>query len=232
MTIESDDVLDNFVEEQEGQPQPRHVRSSDGRETYLSHVDLGPVQNSMTTPKLSDFNIAYHGSGNDDSRVWPIQSHRYRAPEVILGCPWAYSVDIWNLGLLVSRLLQNIPLASLEALGGNSWLIRCQMWDMLEDTSLFGRPAGETGEYDAHVHLAQMASFLGPPPPKLLEREKAYRHFEIKGQVYDSQGRGFSNMNKFWGGPFSDENGKPFRRLCSKAVKTYVWSQTRYIGQI
>jgi serine/threonine protein kinase len=104
MTIENDEVLHNFVKNQERQPQPRHVRSHDGREIYLSHVDLGPIQDSMTIPKLSDFNIAYPGSENDGPRVWPIQSHRYRAPEVILGCPWSYSVDIWNLGLLVSHM--------------------------------------------------------------------------------------------------------------------------------
>jgi serine/threonine-protein kinase SRPK3 len=35
------------------------------------------------------------------------------------------------------------------------------MWNLLENVSLFHRPAGEDGEYDAHVHLAQMVTLLG-----------------------------------------------------------------------
>ena len=55
MTIESDKVPENFVKDQQHQPQPRHVRSHDGREIYLSHVDLGPIQDSMTIPKVVRF---------------------------------------------------------------------------------------------------------------------------------------------------------------------------------
>ena len=79
---------------------------------------------------------------------------------------------------------------------------------MLENTSLFGRPAGEAGEYDAHVHLAQMVSLLGPPPPKLVMRERVFRQFEVDAEVYNARGQGFRNMNKFWGRPFINENGK------------------------
>lgn len=45
----------------------------------------------------------------------------------------------------------------------------------MEDISLFNRPAGEDGEYDAHVHLAQMVSLLGDPPKELIERERFFR---------------------------------------------------------
>jgi len=44
------------------------------------------------------------------------------------------------------------------------------MWNLLEDVSLF-RPAGDDGEYDAQVHLAQMVSILGDPSRKS-SREK------------------------------------------------------------
>ena len=42
------------------------------------------------------------------------------------------------------------------------------MWNLLEDISLFERPAGADGEYDGHVHLAQMVSLLGNPPPAIM----------------------------------------------------------------
>lgn len=32
-----------------------------------------------------------------------VQAHPYRAPEVILGAQWDEKIDIWSLGVLVSR---------------------------------------------------------------------------------------------------------------------------------
>lgn len=33
-----------------------------------------------------------------------IQPDVYRSPEVILDIPWTYSVDIWNVGCMVSNV--------------------------------------------------------------------------------------------------------------------------------
>ncbi|KND93789.1 Serine/threonine-protein kinase SRPK, partial [Tolypocladium ophioglossoides CBS 100239] len=138
MTIENDAILTDFANHYKKHPQPRHVRTEDGRVTYLSEDDFGSLRGNGLLPKLADFNISFPGLVGDGGHLSAIQSHRYRAPEVLLGCPWSYSVDIWNLGLL--------------------------MWNLLEDVNLFDRPAGEDGEYDPHVHLAQMVSLLGDPP--------------------------------------------------------------------
>lgn len=90
---------------------------------------------------------------------------------------------------------------------------------MLESTSLFGRPAGETGEYDARVHLAQMVSLLGPPPLKLVMRERVFRQVKVNAEVYNARGQGFRNMCKFWGEPcFNNENGKVVQK-----VWYYLW---------
>ena len=50
---------------------------------------------------LCDFGEARRGDveNGDD-----IQPEVYRAPEVILEMKWSYSVDIWNVGVMVSRL--------------------------------------------------------------------------------------------------------------------------------
>jgi hypothetical protein len=37
-----------------------------------------------------------------------IQPDIYRAPEVILDIPWTYSVDIWNVGCMVSTVQREI----------------------------------------------------------------------------------------------------------------------------
>ncbi|KAH9988758.1 kinase domain protein [Xylariaceae sp. FL0662B] len=188
VTIEDIVVLTDFIEFQMKNPQPRHVRSGDGRTTYLSHGDFGPLRGFNLRPKLADFDLAFPGlpEGQKQGHICPIQSHCFRAPEVILGCPWSYSVDIWNLGLL--------------------------MWNFLEDITLFGRPAGENVEYDAHVHLARMVSLLGDPPEELMKRERFSRNIQLKETFTNSRGKKCTNVNEFFGGPFFDDDNQILRK--------------------
>ncbi|KAJ2977856.1 hypothetical protein NUW58_g7680 [Xylaria curta] len=186
VTLENETILEDFVRSQKKNPQPRHVRTEDGRTTYLSLNNFGPLQGPKLLPKLADFNLAFPGLVTGRGHLSAIQSHRFRAPEVILGCPWSFSVDIWNLGLL--------------------------MWNLLEDISLFSRPASKNGDYDAHVHLAQMVSLLGDPPAELIERERSFRKHQLKEPVRNPHGKECKNMNDFWGGPFFGDNNQIFRR--------------------
>jgi serine/threonine-protein kinase SRPK3 len=187
VTMEDESILVDFVNHFQKHPQPQHVRAQDGRITYLSQDDFGSLRGNSVLPKLSDFNLSLPGLPGDGGHLSPIQSHRYRAPEVLLGCPWSYSADIWNLGLL--------------------------MWNLLEDISLFDRPAGEDGEYDAHVHLAQMVRLLGDPPETVVKRERIYRKLQLGGKsVVNQQGKACKTMNEFWGGPFFDEQGQILRK--------------------
>ena len=50
-------------------------------------------------PLLSDFGSAVLGDEQHNENVQP---NLYRAPEVCLRAPWSYSIDIWNVGCLVS----------------------------------------------------------------------------------------------------------------------------------
>ncbi|QLI67977.1 Serine/threonine-protein kinase AFC3 [Metarhizium brunneum] len=176
MTIEGE-----AVKHQMKSPQPKHIRIQDGRETYLSQGNFGPLQGSRLLPKLADFNIAFPVLANGNGHLSAIQSHRFRAPEVILGCPWSYSVEIWNLGLL--------------------------MWNLMEGIGLFDRPAGEDGEYNAHVHLAQMVSLLGEPDEECMKRERFFRNYRLEKPVVNSRGKECNAMTEFWVGPFfNDEN--------------------------
>ena len=86
MTIENDAVLADFVRSQKKSIQARHVGKG-GRITYLSQSDFGPLRGSKLLPKLGDFNFAFPGLDEGHSHLSPIQSHSFRAPEVILGCP-------------------------------------------------------------------------------------------------------------------------------------------------
>lgn len=79
-----------------------------GRTVYSCHDDLGPLNakelGSMTT-KIVDFGQAtWLESGNPKLEaigLHPIQPDHCCAPEVILGCGWDVSADIWNFGVLV-----------------------------------------------------------------------------------------------------------------------------------
>ena len=77
---------------------------------YLSQDDFGPLRGNMILPMLADFNQSFPGLEDNRGHLSPIQPHRYRAPEVLLGCPWTYSVDIWNLGLVVSSSEEQVSL--------------------------------------------------------------------------------------------------------------------------
>jgi len=84
------------------------------------------------------------------------------------------------------------------------------MWNLLEDVSLFNRPAGDDGEYDAHVHLAQMVSLLGEPPEALIRRERFYRKHDLRRPIINPRGKECKSMNEFWGGPFFDDASRFF----------------------
>ena len=98
INLESESVLEDFVQQQRQVPLPQHV-TDDGHITYLSQSSFGPLRDYFILPEIADLDLAQSGKG--PNRIHPIQPHRYRAPEVILGTGWSYSPDIWNLGVLV-----------------------------------------------------------------------------------------------------------------------------------
>lgn len=79
--------------------------------TYLSQADFRPLRDYFILPEIADLDLAQSGKG--PTRIYPVQSHRYRAPEVILRTGWSYSADILNMGVLVCvsyALFRNIAL--------------------------------------------------------------------------------------------------------------------------
>ena len=98
MGFEHPSVLQDFAQRQTENPMPRKIK--DGRSIYLSHNDFGPPKSFRILPKIADFGLAQSGEGSEP-RMHPIQPPLFHAPEVLLGTSWTYSVDIWNLGVLV-----------------------------------------------------------------------------------------------------------------------------------
>lgn len=110
-------------------------------------------------PKIADFGLAQSGAG-PEPLLHPIQPPVYHTPEVILGTSWTYSVDIWNLGVLVCSYFFHLRVSLI-------WLI--QIWNIMEGRDLFTHVRSSQGHYDVRAHLAEMIAILGPPPKELID---------------------------------------------------------------
>eukprot|EP01059_Diplonema_ambulator_P017738 TRINITY_DN297_c2_g1_i1.p1 TRINITY_DN297_c2_g1~~TRINITY_DN297_c2_g1_i1.p1 ORF type:complete len:491 (+),score=162.02 TRINITY_DN297_c2_g1_i1:87-1559(+) len=80
----------------------------------LIHTDLKPENILLDQPALGglkgigsgwaicDLGSASFYSAKPDQDL--IQTRPYRAPEVVLGCPWSYAVDMWSIGCILYEL--------------------------------------------------------------------------------------------------------------------------------
>lgn len=92
-------VLTQFENEELKDPSPR--KEVDGGVIYLSR-ELG-IPKDCGAPVLCDFGSAVALDDGVEHRE-DHQPNVYRSPEVILDIPWTYSVDIWNVGCMVSAV--------------------------------------------------------------------------------------------------------------------------------
>lgn len=96
MALRDQSVLDTVAREELQDPLPQ--KNCDDRTIYLSRNDFGFQPDNIGRPVLMDFGLSACGKTIHNH---PIQPQGFRAPEVIIGSGWDYSVDIWNLGALV-----------------------------------------------------------------------------------------------------------------------------------
>lgn len=100
LSLEDKSMLADFVDAEVEAPSPR--KQIDERRTiYQSRQFRRPSGGKgFGLPILCDFGEARIGKKHDTSPF--VQPNIYRAPEIIFEMPWGSSVDIWNLGALVS----------------------------------------------------------------------------------------------------------------------------------
>ncbi|KKK22391.1 hypothetical protein ARAM_002221 [Aspergillus rambellii] len=138
-------------------------------------------------PQITDFGAATllsndRHDGTVQLGTSPIQPDHYRAPEVVLGCGWSFSADIWNL--------------------------RVMLWNLIEDTELFTQVQDAQGNYDSKAHLAEMIALLGQPPKKLLVMSDSMAQVvEWSPAITDERGKIYSNNRDYFEGPFFDDKG-------------------------
>lgn len=99
MGIDDASILSQYEKNECEQPVPRKVVGD--RTIYLSR----PLPLTFKPPVLCDLGEARLG---DEEHRDDIMPDVYRAPEVILGMKWSYEVDIWNVAMVVRKLLLNI----------------------------------------------------------------------------------------------------------------------------
>ena len=94
--IHDDSVYAKYEQYEAESPIPR--KELDDRTIYLSR----PMPLTKGPPASSDLSEARFGGSEHTDNIMP---DIYRAPEVVLGMPWSYPVDIWGFGMVVSHYL-------------------------------------------------------------------------------------------------------------------------------
>ncbi|CAE6435674.1 unnamed protein product, partial [Rhizoctonia solani] len=156
--IESPRILRRFV--YEGLSLTPQAYRIDGRAICLSRQDMGELdpQAPMGPPKIIDFGASTFLGGEHTTQHINNQLIRYKAPELLLGTPFGYGIDVWNLGLMTWELLQGDGLLEVRDL---------MEWVNTEE-----------------MQLAEIIGLLGPPPEALRSQgSKSYLYFDSKVQI-------------------------------------------------
>lgn len=171
LALRNRSILDAVAQDEMNSPCPR--KHLDDRDIYLSRNYWSLSPDDLGRSVITDFGLAVRGDG--PANCHPIQPEGYRAPEVCLGGEWSYSVDIWNLGVMVETSLSS----------SRPPLIAYQLWDLFYGRGPFDTTPDSRGANPADaVHLGQIVSLLGAPPPDLLDRGKeTSRYFDAKGML-------------------------------------------------
>lgn len=76
------------------------------------HADLKPENILLKNPKRSAVKLIDFGSSCTSGQALYkyIQSRYYRSPEVILGLPYSYPIDMWSLGCILVEMHIGDPL--------------------------------------------------------------------------------------------------------------------------
>ena len=84
------------------------------RDVAVIHCDLKPENILLRHPKRSAIKLIDFGSScREGQTVYSyIQSRFYRSPEVLLGCPYSTTIDMWSLGCILVEMHTGEPLFS------------------------------------------------------------------------------------------------------------------------
>jgi len=78
----------------------------------IVHCDLKPENLLLISSKRSFLKLIDFGSSclTDKQLYTYLQSRFYRAPEILLGLPYSFPIDMWSLGCIAAELTTGLPL--------------------------------------------------------------------------------------------------------------------------
>lgn len=82
------------------------------RENRVIHCDLKPENILLKDKQKSGIIVIDYGSSCfENQKMYAyIQSRFYRAPEILLGIPYTYAIDMWSLGCILIELYMGFPI--------------------------------------------------------------------------------------------------------------------------
>lgn len=97
MQLEDDNSLQEIEDQESRDPSVPIITTHGATPVYRSRQTKAQLSG---LPVLADFGQMRLAEGQTNQNWW--MSDLYRAPEVFLGLPWEYPVDVWSIGVMVS----------------------------------------------------------------------------------------------------------------------------------
>ncbi|TPX22045.1 hypothetical protein DIZ76_016012 [Coccidioides immitis] len=149
MQLEDDSSLKDIEDQESRDPSIPIITTNGAAPVYRSRetkLELSGL------PVLADFGPMRLAEGQTNKDWW--MSDLYRAPEVLLGLPWEYPVDVRSIGVMTLELM--------------------------EGKNLFN-PI-DNNQYVLPLALAQYIGYLGPPPLEMIRKSPLFStYFDEQG---------------------------------------------------
>ncbi|KAI2737270.1 hypothetical protein DTO013E5_6610 [Penicillium roqueforti] len=152
MQLDDDSCLKD-IESQESQDPSVPIMTTDGAApVYRSR--RAKMMELLGDPILIDFGQMRLAEGQTNQDWW--MSDLYKAPEVLLGLPWEYPVDVFSIGVMTLELT--------------------------EGKNLFDPIDRVNNQYVLPLALAQYIGYLGPPPLEMIRKSPLFSaYFDEQG---------------------------------------------------
>ncbi|PVH78712.1 putative Serine/threonine-protein kinase prp4 [Cadophora sp. DSE1049] len=135
------------------------------RKCNILHADLKP-DNILVNETRNMLKICDLGSASDasDNEITPyLVSRFYRAPEIILGMPYDFAIDIWSVGCTLYELYTGKILFTGRT---NNQMLR----SIMDCRGKFTTKILKRAQF-AHVHFDEMANFISVEQDKLTGKD-------------------------------------------------------------
>ncbi|KAJ5849928.1 hypothetical protein N7455_009784 [Penicillium solitum] len=140
MQLEDDNSLQEIEDQESRDPSVPIITTHGATPVYRSRQTKAQLSG---LPVLADVGQMRLAEGQTNQNWW--MSDLYRAPEVFLGLPWEYPVDVWSIGVM-----------------------------LMKGKNLFDPINRVDNKYVLPLALAQYIGYLGPPPLEMIRKSPLF----------------------------------------------------------